>query len=216
MRTLIIAIVLIVFGLAGALPSQAADAASGQKSPDYARDIAPILRKYCAGCHNAEEANGELRLDAYAEILKGGENGPALADGDAKVSRMLRLVTGDTEPQMPPEDEKQPTEAEVAMLITWINAGAKDPEGAEPTPRLITPQIAAAKVKAQPITSIAYSPDGKLVAVARFRNLEIRSEPEGSSRQNQRRGVQPRRPAAAGGDRRRRLVWASHGVGPGA
>lgn len=152
-----------------------ASALFAAESPDYARDVAPLLRKYCAGCHNAEEANGELRLDAYAELLKGGEHGPALVAGDAKVSRMIRVLTGQAEPEMPPEGETRPTAEEIALLSAWIEAGAKGPEGAEPTPTLVTPKIEPADLAAQPITSATYSPDGKLLALARFRSVEIRT-----------------------------------------
>lgn len=148
---------------------------AAEEIPDYTRDIAPLLRKYCAGCHNAEEANGELRLDAYAEILKGGEHGPALVAGDAKVSRMIRAITGEADLKMPPEDEKQPSEDEIALLGAWINGGAKGPEGAEPTPILITPKIEPNGAEPQAATSVVYSPDGKSLALGGYRTVEIRS-----------------------------------------
>ena len=146
-----------------------------EEAPDYTRDVAPVLRKYCAGCHNAEEANGEFRLDSYAQLFKGGDNGPALIAGDEKVSRMVRMLTGDIEPQMPPEDEAQPTADEIALITKWIDAGAKGPAGAEPTPTLVTPTIKPQVSKPQAtITSATYSPDGKLLALARFKTVEIR------------------------------------------
>ena len=46
-------------------------------TPDYAKDVAPILRKYCAGCHNAEDNEGGLALDTFAALIKGGEHGAA-------------------------------------------------------------------------------------------------------------------------------------------
>jgi len=148
--------------------------AGAEESPEYSRDVAPILRKYCAGCHNADEANGELRLDTYAEMLKGGDSGPALVAGDAKVSRLVRMLTGQIEPQMPPEGETRPTEDEIALLVEWIDAGAKGPEGAEPTPTLVTPQLKPASVDALPVTAIAYSPNGKRLAIARFQSIAVR------------------------------------------
>ena len=149
--------------------------ARAEETPDYSRDVAPVLRKYCAGCHNAAEANAEFRLDSFAELIKGGENGPALIAGDAKVSRMVRMLTGELDPQMPPEDEAQPTEDEISLLIKWIDAGARGPAGAQPTPTLVTPKIKPQREQKQPaITSAILSPDGKLLATARFGIVEIR------------------------------------------
>ena len=145
-----------------------------EDAPDYARDVAPVLRRYCAGCHNAEEANGEFRLDTYTEMLKGGDNGPALIAGDANVSRMVRMLNGQLDPRMPPEDEARPTEDEIALLVKWIDAGAMGPEGAEPTPALVTPKIKPLAASRPAITSAACSPDGKLIAMARFKTVEIR------------------------------------------
>ena len=86
------------------------------ESPDYARDVEPLLRKYCAGCHNADEPEGELRLDSYAELAQGGSTRPAaIVAGDGKISRMMRSLRGEIEPQMPPEDETQPTAEEIAV-----------------------------------------------------------------------------------------------------
>ena len=64
------------------------------------------------------------------------EKKPALLPGEGGLSRMIRVMTGQAEPAMPPEDERQPTAAEVAVLKAWIDAGAAGPDGAEPTPTL--------------------------------------------------------------------------------
>ena len=60
--------------------------------PDYARDVAPIFRKYCLGCHNSQEAQGGLVLESHAQILHGGEHGAILVAGRVEQSRMIRLL----------------------------------------------------------------------------------------------------------------------------
>ncbi|MCA9267964.1 MAG: hypothetical protein KDA41_05810, partial [Planctomycetales bacterium] len=130
----------------GAATLLCAVAFAADAPPDFNRDVAPILRKYCQGCHNADETNADLRLDVYDEILKGGEHGAALVPGDAKVSRIIRLTTGQAEPAMPPKDEKQPSPDEIAVLAAWIDAGAKGPSGDAPARTLLlTPALAPAK-----------------------------------------------------------------------
>lgn len=141
--------------------------------PSYEQQIAPIFKKYCVGCHNATELEGEFSLESFAALQKGGSHGPALLAGDSKSSRMIRMVTGQAKPAMPPKDEAQPKPEEIELLKAWIDAGAPGPKGSEPMPlSLNTPKIAPAK-KPKAVTAVAWSPDGKLIAVARFTEVQI-------------------------------------------
>ena len=56
------------------LAAGAATAAAAE-SPDLARDIAPILTKYCTGCHNDADREGKLSLQSLESLLKGGARG---------------------------------------------------------------------------------------------------------------------------------------------
>jgi dipeptidyl aminopeptidase/acylaminoacyl peptidase len=146
---------------------------AAEPAPDYSTKIAPILKKYCAGCHNDDDAEGKLSLESFAAVGRGGEHGPALQPGDAKASRMIRVLTGRAKPAMPPEDEPRPSAEQIALLAAWIDAGAKGPDGKEPDrTRLLVPKLKPGSAK-PPVTSVAYSPDGKLLAVATFRTVEI-------------------------------------------
>ncbi|MEZ6145853.1 MAG: hypothetical protein R3B91_10655 [Planctomycetaceae bacterium] len=40
-------------------------------SPDFTTDVAPILTKYCAGCHNDGDRDGNLSLESFASLIKG-------------------------------------------------------------------------------------------------------------------------------------------------
>ncbi len=142
--------------------------------PDYIKDVVPILTKYCAGCHNADEPEGKLSLESFVDLQKGGEHGASVVPGQAASSRMIRVLTGEAQPKMPPEDNEAPSEAEVVTLKAWIDAGAKGPEGVEPPRVLVTPKVPAAKV-AGAITAIAMSPQGTLLAVAQFGKVELRA-----------------------------------------
>ncbi|HVJ86503.1 MAG TPA: c-type cytochrome domain-containing protein [Caulifigura sp.] len=147
-----------------------------EPAPDYATQVAPLLTKYCGGCHKTDEPEGKFSVSTWKEFQKGGEHGPAFLAGDSGTSRMMRLITGAAEPKMPPEGEKQPTEAEVALLKAWIDGGAKGPSGSEPDrPRLVVPSIPS-QVKKQPVTAMAASPDGKWLAVAGFERVHLLAE----------------------------------------
>ena len=134
---------------------------------DFNAHVAPIFKKYCIGCHNAADKEGELVLDSYATLLAGGENGAVDRAGKSDDSRLIQVLTGKAKPAMPPEGNERPTAAEIATLAAWIDAGAKGPAGAAPDPKLlVTPKIKPLGNVAQAITAVAFSPDGKTLAVA--------------------------------------------------
>src|SRR5438128_6724150 len=73
--------------------------------PDFAKQVAPILTKYCTGCHNDADREGKLSLASYEALLKGGAKGSVVTPGQPELSRLVRVLTGAAKPQMPPEGE---------------------------------------------------------------------------------------------------------------
>ena len=153
-----------------------ASSAFANEGPDFVNDVRPVLNTYCVGCHNADDAAGKLSLESYVQIQQGGQHGPVLVPGQAAASRLIRVLTGDVEPTMPPDDELQPSRDEVALLRAWIDAGATGPAGEKPDRTLLlVPAIPPVTSSAQPVTALDYSPDGVLLAVARFSAVELLS-----------------------------------------
>lgn len=108
-----------------------AEAAQGAQPVDFVSEIRPILSAKCVACHGPEEQAGELRWDRRADALKGGASGPAIVPGHAEKSLAIRLIaSGDSDSAMPPEGERLAA-AEVALFKTWIDQGAKWPEGVD-------------------------------------------------------------------------------------
>src|SRR4051794_29784767 len=79
--------------------------------PEYNKDVGPIFAKYCSGCHNDSDLEGELSLSSFARLQKGGEKGAIVVPNRADASLMIRMLTGEVEPRMPPKDNPRPTEA---------------------------------------------------------------------------------------------------------
>ncbi len=143
--------------------------------PDFARDVAPLLRKYCAGCHNDEDREGGLALDSYGGLLQGGEHGAVITPRRGDLSRLIRVLTGEAKPSMPPEGEARPNADEAALLQRWIDAGAKGPDGGELDPTiLITPKIKPAAHARPAINDLALSHDGTLVAAALYGEVHVK------------------------------------------
>lgn len=155
------------------LVGRAANAAD-EPSPDYLKQIAPIFQKHCVGCHSADDPEGKLSLESFVDLQKGGGHGPSVQPGDVASSRLLQMVTGRVKPVMPPEGEQQLSEREISLLTAWIEAGAKGPDGIEPPRRtLMVPRIRPEITRQGAIASVAISPDGSRIAVARFAAVEI-------------------------------------------
>jgi mono/diheme cytochrome c family protein len=151
----------------------AAALAEDPAPPDYSKQIAPLFRKHCTACHNADDREGKLSLETFAELKKGGEHGPSVQPRNLKSSRLFLMVSG-PKPKMPPEDNDPLNADEVALLKTWIETGARGPAGDEPIAKTLNvPKIGSAKLKAKPVAGIAVSPGELVLAVARFGTVEI-------------------------------------------
>lgn len=93
--------------------------------PDYARDVQPLLVKYCNDCHNPTKKKGGLILDGFKDQDAALKN-PKVWE---KVADQIR--SGD----MPPSGHKKPSAEELDLLNTWIDFevfkidcnGKKDP-----------------------------------------------------------------------------------------
>ena len=151
-----------------AVPASAFD-----ETPDYSKDVAPILGKYCVGCHAADDQEGGLSLESWKDLQKGGENGAVVLASGPESSTLIRRITGEDTPKMPPEDNEAPTAEEVKILKAWVAAGAKGPNGAEPPRALTTPKIAPIGAINKPVTAFDWSPDGKTVASGQFGELVV-------------------------------------------
>lgn len=128
----------------------------------YHRDVWPIFKRHCVGCHSAQKIKGGLRLDDVAAVQKGGENGPLFVPGKPDQSLLIKQISGD-EPEMPVK-EAPLSPAKVALLRDWVAQGAKfDAPPAALSHAVVIPAVYAF---APAVTSVALSPDGKLVAAA--------------------------------------------------
>ena len=76
---------------------------------DFHKDVASILREYCAGCHNDIDLEGEFSVETFKTLIKGGESGAAIQPGKADGSLLIKAVTNKVKPYMPPRKEPQLT-----------------------------------------------------------------------------------------------------------
>jgi hypothetical protein len=95
--------------------ARAADPTPMQKvaeKPSFVKQVAPVLAKYCTGCHGGDKPKGKLALDVYQDDETPLKNGKIWD----KVSRNLEGGI------MPPKSRPQPTDAEKAAILGWVEA----------------------------------------------------------------------------------------------
>ena len=155
----------------------------------YKDHVAPILRKHCATCHNADKATSDLNVMTYQTLMSGGSSGEAISAGNPDQSLLYRAVAHVEEPFMPPKQPKMP-DADLETIKRWIELGAAEtsvgaaknssrkldldlaavttgkPEGPPPMPEKL-PDVALPRTsRAHPATALAASPWAPLLAVA--------------------------------------------------
>ena len=140
---------------------------AGADVPSYEQAISPILRTYCVGCHNDHDMEGELSVETFTSLRRGGAgSGDPIVPGDPAASVMIqRIVSSDTD-HMPPADLPQVPPLELAMLKQWIAAAAVPPKrDLSILQSLVVPQLPG-YAGAKPVTAADFSADGTRLAVA--------------------------------------------------
>jgi hypothetical protein len=92
---------LCLFALTAALPALAVD---------YEKEIKPVLKEFCADCHNPDKKKGDLDL------------APLLAKPDFAANQEVWEKTAEMllNRDMPPEKKPQPTEAARTKVVEWL------------------------------------------------------------------------------------------------
>ena len=137
----------------------------------YYREVRPILQANCQGCHQPAKPKGGYVMTEFKKLLAGGESeGTAIIPTHPDKSAMLKMVTPENGEASMPKGKPPLHASEIAMIHTWIAQGGQDdtpPDAkkhfdAEHPPIYSRPPV---------ITSLDYSPDGKLLAVAGFHEV---------------------------------------------
>ncbi len=90
---------------------------------DFRKSAAPVLNKFCSGCHNAELKKGGIDFDVD-------DPAPLIKNTDVWL-KTLKMLQAD---MMPPKGKRRPTSEQVAELERWIkySAFAIDPKNPDP------------------------------------------------------------------------------------
>ena len=122
---------------------------AAEAPPTFQEDVLPIFRDKCCTCHNPDEQSGGLDLTSFSRMMAGGSSGDVIAPGDAEGSYLWQVVSHESEPTMPPEEDRIPDDM-LAIVTKWIAGGAIERKGGKP-------------IAAKPAVSLALDPNAVLV-----------------------------------------------------
>ncbi|OWK40325.1 PSD1 and planctomycete cytochrome C domain-containing protein [Fimbriiglobus ruber] len=99
----------------------------------FEKKVRPVLIEHCASCHGADgkKIKGGLRTSSRADLLAGGDTGPAIVPGKPAESLLVLAVKYDGELKMPPAGKLK--DAEIAAITEWVKVGAPWPDTAGAT-----------------------------------------------------------------------------------
>lgn len=156
--------------LSGVAESKAAAAA---EKVSFYTQVRPIFQVHCVGCHQPAKAKGGYVMTDFKRLIGKGDSDVAavLAKQPAK-SLLIEMITPvDGEAEMP-AGRAPLSPQEIETVKNWVAQGAADdsPESAKQVYDMDHPPTYS---QAPYITTMDYSPDGKLLAVGGFHEVLI-------------------------------------------
>lgn len=106
--------------------SRAAEPANHEQMVFFEKQVRPLLAQHCFKCHGEKKQSGSLRLDHLANMLEGGDSGPALVPGHPEESLLIEAIKYESY-EMPPTGKL--SDADIATLTRWVKMGAPWPGG---------------------------------------------------------------------------------------
>ena len=139
---------------------------------NYEKELLPLLKDNCLACHNKTTTKAGLNMETPELMLKGGDSGPALVPGKSAESLIVLASLHQNDMEMPPKNNKSGAEdltpAELAVLKTWIDEGAKSSVPQERQVVVHTPGSGG-----NPIYAVALTRDGRFAACGRANRIYL-------------------------------------------
>ncbi len=112
--------------------ARATQSSAAAAAVDYKRQIQPLIVTHCLECHSKDRRKGGLSLATYDDILEGGRNGPVIRPSNGAGSLIVHRLSGATDDPQMPKDENPLAAAQIALIKTWIDQGARETPASPP------------------------------------------------------------------------------------
>ncbi len=165
--------------LRSGLGSQPAVTSAPAGPVSYFKQVWPVVQRSCQGCHQPAKQGGKLVLTSYDAFKAGGDEGPGFVAGKPDDSLVVQYLTGKQEPRMPKGQDPLPAE-QIELFRRWIAEGAADDTPAGAKQQTYTMDSPPTYEEPPVISALAYSPDGKFLAVSGYHEVLLHKS-DGSS-----------------------------------
>jgi ankyrin repeat protein len=93
---------------------------------DFSRDVQPLLKANCIGCHGPSQQMNNFRLDRRRDAMRGGTM-TMITRGNSEGSRLYRRLIGSSHGKQMPPTGPLPQE-QIDIFKAWIDQGAEWPD----------------------------------------------------------------------------------------
>jgi len=139
----------------------------------YYKDIRPIFQQHCNGCHQPAKPLGGFLMTTHGDLFKAGERGKIgvvpLKPNESYLVEQIKVHDNGKSEMPKNRDPLNPIQ--IKQIADWIAQGAKDDTPASAKVAIVDasnpPRYSAPPV----ITSLAFSPSGKTLAVTGYHEI---------------------------------------------
>jgi hypothetical protein len=155
--------------LLGVEDNRQASGWSGDPNTFFGARIQPIFAARCINCHGADKHKGNLRLDSYRALVRGGKDGPVIQTGNVQGSDLFRRITlPASHDDFMPKGKQPLTADQVKIIEMWIGAGASDTLALNAISNAPSGSAAPAEAKFEEIDPAAVAKSRSAIAPAVF------------------------------------------------
>ncbi len=131
-------------------------------------------------CHAADDPDGDLVLETFEGLLKGGKTSKAIEPGNAQESLLVKFLEGRSGKEgknkfMPPGKKEHLRAEDIALIREWIDAGAPAPAAPAKLSEVLAnlPKIAPKLERKKAIEALAFSAKAKLIAAGSYGSVQL-------------------------------------------